>query len=166
MKLEEIRREHCIVTIEPIVTVLDEASQVLGYGSRGRPEPARKSPLREVLAKLEIEPLNEADVVRYQAEMIAELMLDPRYQADRLAASHEYRFFHYWEGQKLSSYSEPVPEFVLSKAIQIKKACPEVEFFVQTLEGKPDPFLLAKLGYDDHAFIEVWEEPKFEGRLR
>jgi hypothetical protein len=168
MKIEEIKRDKCSVAVEPIASLLDEANQFLGYGVASRTERSQAvSPLRDLLAKLEIEPLNLADVVRYQAEMIAELMLDPAYQRSRIDASHEYRFFHYWSEEKLSTYSEPIPEFVLSKAIQIKKANPEVQFFVQSIEGQPDPFLIAVLGNsDDYAFIEVWEEPKFEGRLR
>src|SRR5271166_4247312 len=150
MKIEEIKRERCSVIVEPMVSVLDEAREVLQYGSRTAPIQEKKSPLRELLATLEIEPLNEADVVRYQAEMIAELMLDPAYHRDRLDARRQYRFFHYWEGRALEGYSEPIPEFVLAKAIQIKKACPDVKFLIEVLQGNPDPFLVAQIGkYDE-----------------
>jgi len=167
MKIEEIKRDKCAVSIEPLACVVDEAKEVLGYKGSSATSFEAPSPLTELLARLEIERLNAADVIRYQAEMIAELMLDPDYQRSRLDASREYRFFHYWSEEKLSSYSQPIPEFVLNKAIQIKKECPRVEFFVQSIEGNPDPFLVAVLGSrDDYAYIEVWEEPKFEGRLR
>lgn len=169
MKIAEIKREKCSVTTEAMPSILDEAREVLSYGSSRAVIQERTSPLRELLATLEIEPLIEADVVRYQAEMIAELMLDPSFQRERLEARRQYRFFHYWEGHSLEQYGDPIPEFVLSKAIQIKKACPEVKFYVETLQGNPDPFLVAQLGDDygkDYAYIEVWEEPKFEGRLR
>lgn len=169
MKIKEIKRERCTVTAEPMVSVLDEAREVLQYDTRCTPVQVKASPLRDLLATLEIEPLNEADVVRYQAERIAELMLDPTFQRERLEARRQYRFFHYWEGHDLATYTDPIPEFVLAKAIQIKKACPDVKFFVEVLQGSPDPFLVAQIGkYDDedYAYIEVWEEPKFEGRLR
>ena len=165
MKIQEIRREVCTVEVEAVPSVLEEASEVLGYRLERTPSRRNESELRSALGELGIEPLNESDVVRYQAEMIAELMLTAEYQMERTRASVDYRFFHYWENVDLNRYREPIPEFVLNKAIQIKKRLPSVKFYVQTLEGQPDPFLLAKVG-DEHAYIEVWEEPKFEGRVR
>lgn len=164
MLMIEIRRERLVPDVAPLDVVVAEATEVLGYNV---PESRATSlsKLRQALAKLEIEPLVEADVVRYQAEQVVELLSSPSYLEEALRGNADYRFFHYWESVDLNRYRDPIPEFVLHKAIQLKKELPEVTFSVQVLQGTPDPFLLAKLGYEDHAYIEVWAEPKFEGRL-
>ena len=166
MNITGIRREKLVEALpEPIASILGEASEVLGYAVTPQ-RVTYQSKLRTVLAKLEIEPLNEADVVRYQAETVVELLLDSKHLDSLIQGSPDYRFFSYWTSVELTKYHDPIPEFVLAKAIQIKKEFPEAEFFIQSLEGDPDPFLLVKDGYNDHAYIEVWAEPKFEGRLR
>lgn len=68
-----------------------------------------------------------------------------------------------WKKTPLNRYKEPVPTFVLSHAIELKKLLPEAEFVVAHLAFNPDPFLL--LGYKGReVYIDVWDEPKFEGR--
>ena len=165
MQMTEIGREKLgTKSAEPMMEVINEAREVLGYGVTEAPE-GNLSCLREILRELEIEPLVEADVVRYQAERIAELMLDSTFLQSVMRGSVDYRFNSYWQSVALKNYREPIPEFVLAKAIQIKKRMPGAELFIQSLEGDPDPFLLVNDGFRDHAYIEVWAEPKFEGRI-
>jgi hypothetical protein len=78
-----------------------------------------------------------------------------------------------WDKTRIEQYREPIPEFVLNKAIQIKKAMPEVRIYVQHLSEHPDPFLIVATKHKDYEcldaqelWVEVWEEPKFEGRIR
>jgi hypothetical protein len=120
--------------------------------------------LTETLRQLDIEVLDTESVLRYQ---MAEL-------SDRNLASARERFSDYatgwfsnasWTHTELTSYQQPVPEFVLEKAIRVKEALPEVKFFVQHLtEPKADPFLIAKLDREVY-YVEAWDEPRFEGRM-
>lgn len=80
-----------------------------------------------------------------------------------------------WRRLTLSQYEAqggPIPEFVLSKAIEIKESLPEVTLSIEHLfEGvekidRPtrDPFLVASL--DDEAYyIDVWNEKEYESKL-
>jgi hypothetical protein len=75
-----------------------------------------------------------------------------------------------WTMRELSLYSEPIPEFALQTAVDIKKAHPEVEFYVCTLEENRvvvDPFLVLRSRAGDEVrdyYLEVWNESKFCGR--
>lgn len=74
-----------------------------------------------------------------------------------------------WMTYDLAHYTEPVPEFALQTAIDIKKRHPEVNFYVCSLEENRmvlDPFLVMRVPdgtwYKDY-YLEVWNEPKFTG---
>ena len=89
------------------------------------------------------------------------------YAIARSNSSHEVHV--YWSTRKLSSYSDPVPEFALQTACDIKRKCPDVDFLVDEIQcnrislerRKDDPFLVVrdKTGHD--YYVEVWNEPKF-----
>jgi len=69
-----------------------------------------------------------------------------------------------WQTADLKGYTQPVPEFVLQTALDVKRGLPEAEFtvhnFVQ-MRRVLDPFL--QVTYQgNRAFIAVWDEPKFE----
>jgi hypothetical protein len=72
-----------------------------------------------------------------------------------------------WTMKELSSYEEPVPEFALQTAVDIKKGHPDVEFYVCTLEENQivvDPFLVLRYrdgGQDYDYYLEVWQESNF-----
>lgn len=66
-----------------------------------------------------------------------------------------------WTNTEIKHYQQPIPEFVLNKALQIKEKVPNAQFFIEHLEEKYDPFLKVKHGNLD-LYIEVWDEPKFE----
>ena len=74
-----------------------------------------------------------------------------------------------WSMQQLASYAEPIPEFALQTAVDIKQAHPEVEFYVCKLEENEivvDPFLVLRSrdGDQEHDYyLEVWNESKFSG---
>jgi hypothetical protein len=152
-----------------------KASQLLGYralsaavlGSVEVPI-EQIGDLGKALLAIEIETLDTAHVLRYQ-----------HYEAARLneelttALLHGNKLHNYlrwwtaakWESTPLKDYSEPIPEFVVSKAVQIAEKFPKVEFYVQHLnQPKADPFLVATLDREVY-YIEAWDEPRFEGRV-
>lgn len=77
-----------------------------------------------------------------------------------------------WRQHEISSYAGTIPEFVLHKAIQIKREVPDAALFVEQLYEQEerhiipnrDPFLVAKLG-DECYYIEVWDEKEYEVKL-
>lgn len=179
MKMTEIEREAITVLewSEPCVSLAAEAQEVLGYKllKTQQDEPSSRTQLELALAKSGIEILNAKQVGTYQAELLKErtkAMLE-----EWLANPSPGTFWGpAWEKTKIADYKMPVPEFVLNKAIQIKKLVPEVRIYIEHLSDHPDPFLVVAMKYvSDNAsydfdgetiYVEVWEEPKFEGCIR
>ena len=77
-----------------------------------------------------------------------------------------------------NSYKEAIPAFVVQRMLSLKKALPEVTFSVEQLEASrvdlktekreplpPDPFLIATFR-EISCYVDVWDEPGFEGRRR
>ncbi len=69
--------------------------------------------------------------------------------------------------EELKEYRKPVPEFAIARAIELKRELPQAYFYVDELAGGTyitlDPFMV--LGYGGNLYyIDVWNEPKFEGR--
>lgn len=69
-----------------------------------------------------------------------------------------------WKVNSLNDYTKPVPRFVLSSAVEIKKRLPMVELFVHEFIQHEEvlcPFLV--VCHDDKEyFIAVWDEANFE----
>ena len=145
----------------PRAALAVEAEALLGY------KPLRvavKAPgaLRAVLAKLEIEVLDEASVNAYKAQMVQHY------------DTYKKMSVPTWRLTELRKYAQPVPEFVLRKACDIKRELPTAIFYIDQLAV--DPFLLVsmtpitdfltnqarKLDLETQAYVEVWDEPKFE----
>jgi hypothetical protein len=120
--------------------------------------------LTETMLKLEMSILDTSSVVTYQLEELTRRnreVIEERFKDWAVgwftAAS--------WQHTELSSYTRPVPEFVLDKAIKIKEALPEVKFYIHHLsDPKADPFLIASLGEEIY-YVEAWDEPRFERSL-
>jgi hypothetical protein len=151
-------------TTDPRKRLAAEAEDVLGY------TPLRKAlrtpgALRRVLAKLEIAVLDEESVNRYKAQMVEHYETHGKMQMPT------------WRLKRIQEYTQPVPEFVLSKAVQIKRELPEAQFYIDQLAV--DPFLIVslvelmdwnhnrqrQLDPETAAYVEVWAEPKFEAAL-
>lgn len=147
-----------------------EAESVLGY-TKIREKVKAPSQLRCVLAKLEIEVLNAEEVQKYKLQACGHMktarkLSDPR-----------------WAVTPLKDYKGEIPEFVISKAVEVKKELPAAQFFVEHLQE--DPFLLVStlppssvhtgwtgnLGGlavtqpEDVMYLEVWNEKSFEARV-
>lgn len=126
--------------------------------------------LAEALLAKDIEILDMSSVFAYQVEEAArrtKMELDRLLRAGNIKQVFQWGFHAAtWQHTAIASYSEAIPEFVLQKAVQIKEACPTVEFYIHHLnDPKADPFLVASLSSEVY-YVEVWEEPGFEGRLR
>ena len=80
-----------------------------------------------------------------------------------------------WDRENINSYNARVPEFALTRALEIKEALPEAWFAVETLHEErhgiqtefnprpPDPFMVLRYG-EVTLYLDVWNEPSFEGR--
>ncbi|HEV7522972.1 MAG TPA: hypothetical protein VGP89_17860 [Candidatus Angelobacter sp.] len=142
-----------------------EAETMLGY-SVLRKRLGMQSPLTTALLKLEIEPFDAASVKAYKDEMLKYAQNEAAIMDAKEGISrHSWQARQaIWRTSDIDGYSKPIPEYVIEKALQIKKACPEVQFQIEELTVVPDPFLIAVLG-KVRRYIEVWDEPKFEGSL-
>jgi hypothetical protein len=77
-----------------------------------------------------------------------------------------------WRRVALNAYDGTVPEFVLSKAVQIKRDLPNATFEIDQLfeeeerreRRDSDPFLVATLGKESF-YIDVWDEKEYESKL-
>lgn len=139
-----------------------EAEGLLGYTPLLK-DAGTPGKLRRALAELEIETLNQDSVDKYKAQMVQHY------------ASHQKLADPTWRITSLKAYTQPVPEYVLRKACQIKRTLPDAEFYVDQLAV--DPFLIVSLvplkdfmtnqatralDPEQAAYVEVWDEPKFE----
>lgn len=145
-----------------------EAESLFGYNVLRR---KLKLPgkLGEVLACLDIEPLNFDAVEKYKADMVLwrKKEIIEREGVRQRMMEQRYNIDVSWKRIALGKCKEEVPLFALRKAVQVKKACPEVILEVDELiEEKKliDPFLVARLD-DETFYLEVWKEPKFEETL-
>jgi hypothetical protein len=83
-----------------------------------------------------------------------------------------HRTVREWRFSLVSNYEGTIPEFVLSKALQIKgevpSACLKIESLYESEEKTwrpaPDPFLVASLGNESY-YIDVWDEKEYEAKI-
>jgi hypothetical protein len=149
---------------DPRKRLATEAEALLGYTPL-REELRTPGTLKRALAGLEMEILDWESVTAYKKQMAAHYETSGKMQMPT------------WRLTKLKDYKAPVPEYVLQKAVEIKKILPEAEFYVEQLAV--DPFLIVtlkplndfmspemtlnrELDPEMAAYVEVWSEPKFE----
>lgn len=151
-KTEEAGIErHLLTEIEinekdPQVKLAQQAASKLGY--KILKEAVFNNELRNVLADLEIEILDQDQVKKYMTKKVKD---------------NGWGYSYRWNKIAISQYKRPIPEFVLHKAVQIKTRLPKCEINVHELVRRRsvDPFLSVTLGKETY-FVEVWNEPKFE----
>jgi hypothetical protein len=140
----------------------------------------QKAPLIEVNSSLEIRKkafdlLGYGSAVGFAPDVVREVQekLDEfGYDFLVTAKVHEYQIAKsplrrsrelWWKMVAIEKIALPIPDFALSKAVQLKEAFPSARFFCEVFEDGPDPFLV--MLYKDCTFyVEVWVEPEFEGR--
>jgi len=145
-----------------------EVEDLLGYSAL-RKDVKAPSKLQRVLAELEIEVYADEKVAEYKQKMQAHFQTkadnaDRKRIQETRGMGRRTQTVVSWKLVDLAKYGKPVPEHVLRKCVQIKKAAPEATFHVDELVEETrtlDPFMIVKLG-DDKAVIEVWDEPTFE----
>ncbi|MCK5605670.1 hypothetical protein KAR91_27495 [Candidatus Pacearchaeota archaeon] len=112
---------------------------------------------RPRLTLLDVEEgLREADVQIFDNKDVS------RYKAKMREDSWRNGF---WDETPISEYGEPIPEFVIDTALQVKQAIPEAEFSIEYFvhRNENDPFLSFKVpGVQRRFVVEVWDEPDFE----
>lgn len=188
MLMTEIKRS--VITLpevggDEVLTLAADAEIILGYNvlQNSLTTPPETPRLAVVLAELGIEILNKTDVITYMRERLCDRTLE---LLDEWQKSNPEPFYSWgsgnsfsgpqWSSTAIANYKDAIPEFVVNKAVQIKRALPEAGVFIRHLTEDKDPFLEVTFGdvdkYDsdrngsERYFIEVWEEPKFEGRIR
>jgi hypothetical protein len=186
MEMTEIRKQSLGVmeiNCAEVLNVTQAAKEILGYSVlaklKGNIDPASPlTPLQEALKGLEIDVLHLGDVQAYKKERLVEqTVINLKVWMEEMKATEEiHTYTRYsspsWDSTKIEEYRQPIPEFVLAKAIQIKKAFPDCSIFVESLETHPDPFLVVGIEGQKYCpllekyYVEVWAEPKFEGRIR
>ena len=132
-----------------------QASEVLGYKVL---EKESSTILAEALRRLDIDILNQEQVDAYKLDCAKIAKAGDDGSAALVGSTG------YWAQTLVEEYEKEIPEHVLNKAIQVKREVPEVEILVDEFTVVPDPFLVVRHGSESY-FIEVWDEPKFEGRL-
>lgn len=154
---------------EPNAGFAREIEELLGYSVLRR-SLKLTGRLGLALAKLEIEPLNREHVETYKKGMQAWLQREIDNRPKKKPANAwgpKVVVTAAWNEVPLAGYKEEVPLFAMHKALEIKKECPGVAFFVDELREETrlvDPFLVAK--FEEEEFIvEVWGEAKFEATL-
>ncbi len=74
-----------------------------------------------------------------------------------------------WATTLISEYDQPIPEFAIDIALQIKQTIPEAEFSIEHFVHwrTDDPFLSFKVpGVQRRFVVEVWDEPDFEAERK
>ena len=168
MTKSEIKKISLVVAEIPDVlpSVANEALEILGYHSENI-EASKPNPLENGLRELDIQILDWRNVRQYCFERWMEHEAE-RHQ--RSIQNDEVLPEHYWpsrwEFMEISKYKRWIPDFILPKAVEIKKAFPEVEIGVFHLDETPDPFLVARIDNGKYGhftyYIDVWDEPRFE----
>ena len=188
MLMTEIKRDAVTLPAiggDEVLSLADDAAQVLGYQvlRDSLVEPPATPQLATALAELGIDILNKQDVLLYMRERLCDRTLEllDEWQKGNPEPVNTWGYGSgfggpSWDATPIEKYREAVPEFVINKAVQIKRACPEVQILIRHLTEAKDPFLEVTLGLatewnadnngSERYFIEVWEEPKFEGRIR
>ena len=140
--------------------MMQEVNALLGYGV-GNTEAAYNSVL-EILKKVDIDPLDPTKVEAYKKEHTR-----TEYTSYGM---NRYRHTYSWHTIELRKYKREIPAFVLARALQIQKAMNAMHiagtFEVHELSYRSeyiDPFLVLCVG-KHKLYLDVWDEPKFEGR--
>lgn len=185
MLMTEIRKQSLGVieqVNDGIADLARQAEDILGYGVLQKnfiKTAIELTPLQSALKELDIDVMLPGDVQQYQKERQIE-QTKANFEVwlkDFMYTGTVARYSRFdgpaWVEEKIAEYKQPIPEFVLAKAVQIKQQVPGCEIYVEYLSDHPDPFLIAAIPHEkpyhpakERYHVEVWAEPKFEGRIR
>lgn len=152
--------------------VAKDADNYLGYrfGERRNSEVGEAVERRETLVRVQsmlkrlgIVPIDEARVLSYQKTVRAREM--------RKHTNRSYR----WRMVNIREYTAEIPSFALDRAVKVVRTMgrvmPSVKYTVNVSElvhhtkrtPHPDPFMVLTVR-DQNFYLDVWDEPDFEGR--
>jgi len=171
-----VREPVKVVEDNPIATVekalLARAWQEFKYYPRAAYQDQQATEMGKLLSELGIEPFTPESVKTYKAKALNAAKGWKRFTP----FGDEYRWKRYELGALGTGvfhphYLEPIPAFVLSHALEIKARLPYARFFVDAIADRHelerirvvDPFLVVEHDGNEY-YIDVWDEPKFEGR--
>src|SRR5271165_6832711 len=128
MEMTEIRKSVIGVVEshnQALASLAEQAKSVLGYDVLSKlttvEEKVELSSLQQALKDLDIEVLNADDVELYKKERLVEQTVVQ--MKLWLKEENRSRFMGPdWESITIDKYREPIPEFVIAKAVQIKQA--------------------------------------------
>jgi len=170
-ELRRARASEIVPEFDLISTLALKAEALLGYSVLRERLGIHPASLSRTLEELGIDPFLEGDVKKYKANKARDVEmkvwtdfqrragLDPMGAVEALVTSFVRVT---WRRTKLSKYRGEVPEFALSRAIEIKEHLPKARFYVDelTVDKRYDPFLVAACGREKF-YIDVWDEPEF-----
>jgi hypothetical protein len=173
MPITELRRASASVVAEPsnLITALAlKVEAVLGYSHLRKRLGIDPGSLAYTLNELGIQPFRSEDVNRYKREKSAKT--EHLVRAAYRKRAHRELYFAVppgtyvqatWHTVPLRDYDGEVPEYVLSRALEVKEKMPNAEFEVQELRvaKRYDPFLIVYCGRE-RFYIDAWDEKPFE----
>jgi hypothetical protein len=172
MPIQELSRERLEeLQISSLLESLAlKAEALLGYSWLRRRLGIPVGALHEVLARLEIEPFPINEVTRYKTEKARQVISEIVRELRAEALGEGYRNIPIgsrvnadWRLVDLRKYDGYVPEFAISRSVEIKQHLPAAQFYIDELrvDKRYDPFLVVSCGAE-RFYIDVWDEPEFE----
>ncbi len=173
-ELRRARASEIVPEFDLISAIALKAEALLGYSALRKRLGIHPASLTRTLEELGIDPFLEEDVKEYKARKAQALEdkvwadfrgragLEPVAAVEALVTS----FVHVaWRRTKLARFQGEIPEFALSRAIEIKERLPKARFYVDelTVDKRYDPFLIVACGRE-RFYIDVWDEPEFESQ--
>lgn len=117
-------------------------------------------------------PFTSDSVEKYKEKVVADSR--KKHPTRNRGRWDEVRTTFSWEQKPLlqhvkGAYTQPVPEFALQTACDLKEKLPHLEFFVEELVRKTertrkpmDPFLVVRDSSGTNYYLEVWNEPGYK----
>ena len=171
-ELRRARASEVVPDFDLISAIALKAEALLGYSVLRKRLGIHPASLTRTLEELGIDPFLKEDVKEYkvskardlEAKVWADLQrragMDPASAVEVLVTSFVRAT---WRCTKLAKYRGEIPEFALSRAVEIKERLPKARFYVEELmvDKRYDPFLIVACGRE-RFYIDVWDEPEFE----
>jgi hypothetical protein len=173
-ELRRARASEVVPEFDLISAIAVKAEALLGYSALRKRLGIHPASLTRTLEELGIDPFLEDGVRLYKAAKARDLEakvwadfqrragLDPVAAVEALVTSFVRVS---WRCTKLAKFKGEIPEFALSRAVEIKERLPKARFYVEelTVEKRYDPFLIVACGRE-RFYIDVWDEAEFEAQ--
>jgi hypothetical protein len=172
-ELRRARASEVVPEFDLISAIAVKAEALLGYSVLRKRLGIHPASLTRTLEELDIDPFLEEDVKKYKAakarDLKAKVWADFQRRAGLDPVGVEALVTSFvrvsWRCTKLAKFQGEIPEFALSRAVEIKERLPNARFYVEelTVEKRYDPFLVVACGRE-RFYIDVWDEAEFEAQ--